>query len=91
MPHMSQTSIRIFADGAEQTHQRREAHWYDEHREIEVEIDGMKFSVGEACGDGCNCLIDSLRQVVLVGAVNVALVREQLESLHWGRGTRIVP
>ena len=90
VPHMSQTRIDVFADGVEPPHVRREPFWYDAHDYVEVDVDGVKLALGSARGDGFNCLIDSLRQLVPCGVVDVALVRRKLELLHKHRPTRII-
>ena len=88
---MSQTSIRIMADGIYQSRQQREPHWW-EGKALEIIVDGNSFQLGHASGDGCNCLIDTLRQAMGAGVVcNVAAVRERLERRHAGLPSRIVP
>ena len=86
---MSETRIRIYADGVEQTHQRRQAYWYNEHSQVEIHLEGQRFGLGHASGDGCNCLIDTLRQLLPIGGCDVAAVRENLEALHRGCDTHI--
>ena len=50
--------------------------------------DGAAYFKGAASGDGCNCLIDTLRQSLDL-SVHVAEVRARLEALHRRRGTPI--
>ena len=68
---------------------RRQPYWYHGRR-LEIVIDGQRFRLGHASGEGCNCLIDTLRQKIGV-ACNVAPVRKCLEEQHRHLSTRIVP
>ena len=58
---------------------------------VEVHVNGKQCELGSAKGDGCNCLIDSLRQLLPVGPVSLAEVRRQLEKKHRNRNTEIAP
>ena len=81
VPHVSQTCIRVFANGEEQ-HKgvRMLPHWWQD-RSATIQIDGQAFTTGTASGENMNCLIDTLRQV-LVGGLdwNVTLVGKRLEA-----------
>ena len=83
VPHMSETRIRIVADGVEQTTARRAPYWY-RNKILDIELDGHSYHLGSASGDGCNCLIDTLRQVLPGIICNVAAVRAELERRHLG-------
>ena len=62
VPHMNQTNIALYPDGAPLAHgAQRSANWY-EGRKLEIVVDGNSFELGTASGKGCNCLIDTLRQ-----------------------------
>ena len=57
-----------------------------------VDIDGVRYKAGKASGLGCNCLIESLRQV-LGFAENVDAcrqVREKLRLKYWRRDASFV-
>ena len=49
------------------------------------------YHLGSASGKGCNCLIDTLRQVTPGIMCNVAGVRADLENRHRGCHTHITP
>ena len=87
---MSQTNIRILADGVLQSRGERRAYWY-EGRAVEICIDGASYGLGRASGEGCNCLIDTLRQKLPAVICDVPLVRRLLEARHRQRETRITP
>ena len=90
MPHISETNIRIVANGVEQTSARREPLWY-QGQVLQIELNGHSYRMGSASGDGCNCLIDTLRQVLPGVISSVAAVRAELENRHRGLRTHIVP
>ena len=54
-------------------------------------MDSNWFVLGSASGEGCNCLIDTLRQVLPTFVCDVALVREELERRHARGSTPILP
>ena len=87
---MSQTNIRIFADGVLQSRGARRPFWYAD-RAVEICIDDAFFGLGRASGDGCNCLIDTLRQKLPAVICNIPYVRSRLEERHQHRATRITP
>ena len=87
---MSQTNIRIFADGVLQSTGEQRPYWY-EGRAVEMFIDDARFGLGRASGDGCNCLIDTLRQKLPAVICHVRLVRRLLEDRHQYRETSITP
>ena len=88
--HMSQTSIQILADGIMQCASRRKPYWYEGHR-LRIMVDDQQFALGKASGEGCNCLIDTLRQKLGVASCNIADVRRRLEALHELCETEILP
>ena len=93
VPHVSETRIRIVADGVEQTAARRAPYWY-RGKVLEIEVGRRWYHLGSASGDGCNCLIDTLRQVLhgIMGIMcSVVAVRAALESRHRGLPTEIIP
>ena len=90
MPHISETQIRISCNGVEQTEAHREPYWY-RNQVIEIEVDGHAYRLGEASGDGCNCLIDTLRQKLQGIICNISWVRQELENHHRGKDTQIIP
>ena len=91
MPHISETRISIVAGGIEQRAAIRTPYWY-RGQVLDIEMDGQSYHLGSASGAGCNCLIDTLRQVV-PGAImcSVAAVRSALEDRHRGLPTEIIP
>ena len=90
MPHISEMNIRIFADDVEQTAAQRHAFWYRGHK-LDIKLDGQAFYLGSASGDGCNCLIDTLRQKLPGVMCSVSTVRSELERRHHGQPMEIVP
>ena len=90
MPHMNQLDIRVFADGVQQAAAMVVPHWY-EGRALEIYVNDVAFELGRANGDGCNCLIDTLRQKVPGIICNVAAVRAALEERHRGTASHIIP
>ena len=88
VPHMSQTNISIFADGVLRTRGAQRPHWY-KGRAVEIRIDDAFFGLGRASGDGCNCLIDTLRQKLPAVICHVPTVRRLLEDRHQYRETSI--
>ena len=75
---MSQLDIRVCADGVPQKAAKVAAHWY-EGKALEIYVNGEAFELGRASGEGCNCLIDTLRQKLPGVIFSVAAVREDLE------------
>ena len=90
IPHMSQTDIQNLRDGALLEARRPLAPlWWRGHSVI-VRIEGMDCIMGAASGDGCNCLIDTLRQCLRL-VCNLEYVRQLLEQRHQGTRSQIVP
>jgi len=90
VPHISETQIRVSSNGVEQTEAHREPFWY-ENQVLEIEVAGHAYRLGSASGDGCNCLIDTLRQKLPGIICNVSQVRQELENRHRGKATQISP
>ena len=90
VPHISETRIRVFADNVEQMAARKEHNWY-RGKVIDIDIEGVSYHMGTATGDGCNCLIDTLRQTLPVIGCNVSIVRSMLEERHCNLPTAILP
>ena len=63
--------------------------WFEGHNVI-VRVNNKDFTMGEASGDGCNCLIDTLRQSLGV-ICNVSDIRSMLEQRHAGKASHIAP
>ena len=54
---------------------------WERHHDVVVKVDGVSFRTGSASGANMNCLIDTLRQVVVGGVeCNVQTVRDRIES-----------
>lgn len=49
---------------------------------------GKFYYLGNASGEGCNCLIDTLRQTIPGIMRNVSRVRAELEQRHRNRQTQ---
>ena len=88
--HISETRIRIFADSLEQMAAQRRPYWY-RGKIVDIDIAGVSYHLGIASGDGCNCLIDTLRQTLPGIICNVPLVRRMLEERHCNLPTAILP
>ena len=86
--HMSQTRIEILKDDETlETGRILAPMWWINHR-IVIRIEGVDYFMGAASGDGCNCLIDTLRQCLDL-VCNVSYVREVLEHRHRGKNSQI--
>ena len=86
--HIHQMHIEILKDGeALQTGRILAPMWWIGHR-IVIRIEGLDYFVGAASGDGCNCLVDSLRQCFNM-ICNVSYVRQVLEDRHRGKNSQI--
>jgi len=80
--------IEILKDGeALETDRILKPMWWIGHR-IVIRIEGLDYFVGAASGDGCNCLIDSLRQCLNL-ICNVSYIRQVLEDRHRGQDSQI--
>ena len=86
--HISQTQFVLSIDGVKLPDgPKRDPGWYEGHKLV-VTVDDMRFELGTASGDGCNCLIDTLRQLlnalgsVVIPPSCVAEVRGLLEDRH---------
>ena len=90
VPHVSETHIRILADGVEQSASRKMPYWY-RGKILDIELDGQSYYLGSASGDGCNCLIDTLRQAIPGIICSVSTVRAALENRHRGLPSAIAP
>ena len=92
---MSQTDVTMFLDGAQvREGPRPEPYWYAGHA-LKICVDGIVFQLGTAKGDGHNCLVDTLRQMLnerhgaLIVEGRVADVRARLEDRRRGGATPI--
>ena len=88
MAHMSQTDIVLWKNGVRlHTDTPLAPRWFHGHR-VEVSVDNMRFEIGTATGEGCNCLIDTLRRQlnalpsVLIPESCLPEVRRLLEQRH---------
>ena len=89
VPHINQVQIIISANGVVMQESQREVGWW-ENQSIEVAVGNINFVLGRASGEGCNCLIDSFKQILPTSVFDVAFVRAELERRHAGRPTAIV-
>ena len=89
VPHMNQVDITIRVNGAIVEQCQREVGWW-ENQSIEIAVGNINFVLGRASGEGCNCLIDSFKQILPTSMFDVAFVRAELERRHAGRPTAIV-
>ena len=78
VPHMSQVEITISANSVVLQHSQREVGWWENQR-IEIAVGGINFVLGKASGEGCNCLIYALQQILPTSMFNVAFLRAELE------------
>ena len=90
-PHIRQTAIEIYCNGGllESTGTRMPSNWWKKQH-VEISGDGNWYTPGRASGDGCNCLIDTLRQQLKIFA-NINLVREVLEQKFQDGPAKIKP
>ena len=89
VPHMNEITVTITCDDALVERAQRRVNWWDGRR-VEINVDDSWFVLGKANGDGCNCLIDTLRQCLQL-ICNVSAVRAALERKHSSRPTAIIP
>ena len=89
VPHITQVQITISANSVVMEESQREVGWW-EKQVIRIGVDGQTFVLGRASGEGCNCLIYSLQQILPTSMFNVAFVRAELERRQAGRPTAIV-
>ena len=78
VPHMRQVNGVCIADGLVVSGSQR-PRWMECYREVHLVSDTAVFALGRASGDGYNCLIDTLRQVLNI-VCNVPAVRAALET-----------
>ena len=91
VPHIRQVDVRVYADGSEvASGVPRRANWWRQHRHIDVAVDGRVYQMGGASGDGCNCLIDTLKQKLGI-ICDVPRVRAELQKRHTRGPSRIRP
>ena len=90
VPHMSERDIAVFCNSARVSQPRMSPGWW-RGKDIEIVVDQERFFMGTASGEGCNCLIDSLRQVLPTAVCNVPFIRTEIEKLHQNRASAIIP
>ena len=73
VPHMSQVQITISANSHVVEQSQRDVGWWENQR-IEIGVGGINFVLGKASGEGCNCLIYALQQILPTSMLNVAFV-----------------
>ncbi len=89
-PHLQQTNISITVEGQVVESNQRLPGWWN-GKELEISVDNIWFVLGSASGEGCNCLIDTLRQHLPSFVCDVALVRAELERRHARGPTALLP
>ena len=91
VPHIAgERNIQIVCDKIPlKNGQRMPPLWFAGHSVL-VRIDDKAFTMGEASGDGYNCLISTLMQSLGV-ICNVSYIRSELERRHKGKTSRIQP
>ena len=90
VPHLQQTQISITSNGNIVERSQLQPGWWEGQR-VEVSVNNHWFVLGKASGEGCNCLIDTLRQLLPTTMCNVSSIRAELERLHAGSASAIVP
>ena len=88
--HMQETNISITCNGIELLHHHKVAGWW-EHQQVEICVNNLWLVLGRASGQGCNCLIYSLKQILPTPFFDIAFVRAEVERRHRGRPTAIIP
>ena len=89
-PHLQQTEISITSGGDVVERSQRQPGWWQGKR-VEVSVNGIWFVLGRASGESCNCLIDTLRQLLPTFLCSVSFVRAELERRHARTPTAIAP
>ena len=89
-PHLQQTEISITLGGEVVERSQRQPGWWQGKR-VEVSVNGIWFVLGRASGESCNCLIDTLRQLLPTNLWSVSFVRAELERRHARTPTAIAP
>ena len=59
--------------------QRMSAYWWQSYKLVEVSVDNKMYTQGYASGEGCNCLTDTLRQMLNIIS-NTKRVRMELDK-----------
>ena len=90
VPHIRETDIAVFHNKIHVSSAVELSSLRRARAPIEVRVDNKFYTVGYASGDGCNCLIETLRQKLNLIA-DTAQVRHCLEMAHRQRPTRIKP
>ena len=81
VPHMRETRVTCTADGSNIEGRLRES-WWRPYRDVCFTVnDTEEFIMGEASGDQCNCLIDTLRQQLHLEC-DVRAVRAFVQARH---------
>ena len=88
-PHLQQTQIFINVQGEPVERNQRLPGWWI-GQQLEISVDSIWFALGSASGECCNCLIDTLRQVMPTFICDVPSVRAELERRHARRSTAII-
>ena len=79
-PDMNETKIFTIVNGKRQEASKRVKSSWWQHPTAAIEIGGEQLHIGKASGEGMNCLIDTLRQIIAGGLnCNVGVVRRHLE------------
>ena len=91
-PHMSQTDITMYLGDHQIVHPPLHASWYEDPK-FKIAIDNREFTLGTASGDGCNCLIYTMRQLLNapphhygIPEDSVSRVRHSLEAYDGSSG-----
>ena len=80
VPHLRQTDMVCVAAGAVKSGLQQTPNWWEQCRPVFFVTDGSAFALGMASGEGCNCLIDTLRQALGI-ICNVEYVRAELHKI----------
>ena len=81
VPHMRETRITCTAGGLNMEG-RLHVNWWRQSNDVRFSVDGEgPFSMGHASGDQCNCLIDTLRQVLDLEC-DIRAVRAFVQARH---------
>ena len=81
VPHFREVGCVCVADGQRLQPVRMPSEWWKRYESVHFVLNDEAFQMGEASGDGCNCLNDTLRQSL--GLVcNVTAIRRLLHRIH---------
>ena len=88
VPHVCQIALDIWVDGVLRSSAQLSDGWYLRRSHVKLVVEGREFKIGAASGEGCNCLVYTIQQILGLRA-DVPCIRSLLEKKYEGTGTPI--